>query len=121
MSAIARLPAALLFMASGVVHLVKPGLFEAIVPPGFSNPPALVLVSGIAELAGGIGLLVPATRRAAAYGLIALLVAVFPANIYMAVDRGRFDAIAPHWLLIARLPLQPLLALWVWTLSADTP
>ena len=81
-----------------------------IVPPGLPSPQALVLISGIAEMAGGLGLLVPRLRAAAACGLIALLIAVFPANIYMAMSPERFAHLhVPAWALWARLPLQFLL------------
>ncbi len=81
-----------------------------------SNPTPSI--SGAAELAGAVGLLIPQTRRYAAYGLIALLVAVFPANIYMALDRTRFEQL-PEWALLARLPLQFLLIAWIWGLRED--
>ena len=70
-------------------------------------------VSGVAEIAGGVGVLVPATRRAAGIGLIALLAAIFPANMYMARTPERFRRI-PSWALYARLPLQPLAMWWAW-------
>ncbi len=71
----------------------------------------MTLLSGAAELAGGLGLLLPATRPAARWGLALLLVAVFPANLDMARDPERFGL--PAWVLWARLPLQPLLIWWV--------
>jgi uncharacterized membrane protein len=72
----------------------------------------MVYISGVAEIAGGIGLLLRPFRRAAAWGLVALLVAVFPANIYMALDRVGADGV-PGWVLWARLPLQAVLIWWV--------
>jgi len=72
-----------------------------------------VQVSGVAEIAGGVGVLVPVTRRASGLGLIALLAAVFPANVQMALEPQRFRRI-PRWALYARLPLQPLMMLWAW-------
>jgi uncharacterized membrane protein len=111
-----RLGASVVFLASGTLHFIKPAMFEQIVPPGLPFPAALVAISGAAELAGAIGLSFAPTRRPAALGLVALLVAVFPANIYMAVAHARFASIAPAWLLFARLPLQPLLIAWVWSL-----
>jgi len=107
-------PAAL-FIASGTLHFTRPGLFRAIVPPALGHAAELVAVSGAAELAGGIGLLVPATRRAAGYGLIALLVAVWPANWYMALTAGDYAALAPAWVLWLRVPLQLPLIWWVAT------
>ena len=104
---------AVAFVGSGVLHLVRPRVFEAIVPPSLPAPRLLVYVSGVAEIAGGLGLLVPALREAAGWGLVALLVAVFPANVYMARQAGRFRRVAPAWALWARLPLQAVLIAWV--------
>jgi uncharacterized membrane protein len=104
---------AALFMVSGAVHLILPDLYLPIMPPALPYKSALILISGIAELAGGIGLLLPRARRAAAYGLMALLVAVFPANVQMALNG--FAAGAAPWvlaLLLLRLPLQPVL-IWL--------
>ena len=100
------------FVGAGVLHLVRPQFFEAIVPPALPSPRALVLISGVAEILGGIGLLVPALRPWAGWGLAALLVAVFPANLYMAQEWERFRAV-PRWALMARLPLQLVLIAWV--------
>ena len=109
--------AALFFMAAGVMHLVHPAPYRAIIPPRFPSPGALVLLSGIAEIAGGAGLLMPKLRRAAGWGLIALLLAVFPANIYMAVSPDSVPWNIPHWLLWARLPLQIVFIGWVWAVA----
>jgi uncharacterized membrane protein len=102
------------FIAAGVLHFVRPLMFARIVPPFLPWPMALVYVSGVAEILGGLGLLIPALRPWAGLGLIALLVAVFPANVYMAVapERAGFG-LAPVWLWL-RLPLQVLLIAWVW-------
>lgn len=102
-----------LFIAGGVNHFVIPGAYRQIVPPGFGDPAKLVAISGVAEVAGGIGVLLPRTRRLSGLGLIALLLAVFPANLYMARNPGRFQRI-PRWALYARLPLQPLMIWSVW-------
>ena len=104
---------ALAFVGAGVLHFVRPAVFEAIVPPYLPAPRLLVLVSGAAEVLGGLGLLVPALRPWAGWGLVALLVAVFPANVYMATAAGRFSGLAPAWALWARLPLQAVLVAWV--------
>ena len=94
------------------MHFAKPQPYRAIVPPGLGDPALLVALSGAAEIAGGAGLLVPATRGPAAWGLAALLVAVWPANIFMAIDAGRFASFAPAWALWLRVALQvPLIAL----------
>jgi len=89
-------------------------MYAAIVPPFIPNARALVLISGAFEILGGIGVLLPFSRVAAGWGLIALLVAVFPANIYMATEAERFRSVAPAWTLWARLPLQAVLILWVY-------
>ncbi|MEM6326257.1 MAG: hypothetical protein AAF791_03980 [Bacteroidota bacterium] len=105
---------ALMFVGAGIAHFVRPEPFEAIVPPALPAKRSLVYLSGVAEVLGGLGLLFRKTRRAAGWGLLALLVAVFPANVYMATAAERFAHLAPTWALWARLPLQPLLMLWVW-------
>ena len=111
---VSRIAASAVFLSSGTLHFLKPAIFVEIVPPALPFPGALVALSGAAELAGALGLQLPRTRRAAAAGLIALLVAVFPANVYMFVAHERFAALAPSWVLLARLPLQALLIAWVW-------
>ena len=106
---------AALFVVTGVLHFVIPRSYESIVPPYLPARRFLVYLSGACELAGGVGLLVPRTRRAAALGLVALLAAVFPANVQMlaaAVAAGK-----PQWqvaLLWLRLPLQFVLMWLVW-------
>lgn len=105
---------AVVFVGAGVMHFVRPEPFEKIVPPALPAKRALVYWSGVAEIFGGLGLLFRRTRKAAGWGLVALLAAVFPANVYMATAAERFAAMAPAWALWARLPLQPLLMFWVW-------
>lgn len=105
---------AALFVGAGVLHFVRPEPFDRIVPPGLPLAPRTATeLSGAAELLGGLGLLHPATRPAARWGLLALLVAVFPANVFMAQQAERFAPL-PAWALWARLPLQPLLMWAVW-------
>ncbi len=113
---ISRIAASALFLVSGTLHFAKPDVFRHIVPPSLPAPSVLVAVSGAAELAGAVGLWLVPTRRPAAFGLIALLFAVFPANVYMALEHERFAAVAPAWVLYARLPLQALLIVWMWLL-----
>lgn len=103
-----------LLIGAGVLHFLRPEPFDRIVPPGLPlTARTATLLSGAAEIAGGLGLLHPATRPAARLGLLALLVAVLPANIYMAQHAERFVPL-PAWSLWARLPLQPLLIWAVW-------
>ncbi len=102
------------FLVTGINHFVKPRSYEQIVPPSMqSQAKLLVQISGWAEIAGGLGVLLPATRRGAGAGIVALLAAVFPANLHMAVSPERFPRI-PRWALYARLPLQPLMMWWAW-------
>ena len=100
------------FVVAGVIHFLKPKFYLAIIPPYFPAPQALVAISGVAEIAGGIGLCFPTLRRAAGWGLVALLVAVFPANLYMAQHPDHFQIAG--WILWARLPLQAVFIAWVW-------
>jgi uncharacterized membrane protein len=76
---------AIFFIGAGILHFVLLDFFSSIVPPYFTNPEALVKISGVFEILGGIGILIERTRQWAAYGLIALCVAVLPANIHMAM------------------------------------
>ncbi|WP_221089453.1 DoxX family protein [Deinococcus aquaedulcis] len=102
-----------LFVVAGALHFVAPKPFDRIVPPWVPlSPRAATLLSGAAEVLGGLGLLHPTTRPAARWGLLALLAAVFPANVYMAQHPERFG-VSPGvaW---GRLPLQPLLMWAVW-------
>lgn len=108
-----RLPIAVFFVAAGILHFVKPGPYEAIVPDELPAHRELVYASGLAEIAGGLGMLPERTARWAGWWLIATLIGVFPANVNMAVQAERFRNI-PEPLLWARLPLQALLVGWVW-------
>ncbi len=101
---------AALFVVAGVGHFVATDLIMKIVPPSLPYQRTLVLLSGVFEVVLGILLLVPATARLAAWGLIALLVAVFPANVFMYLHPEKFGL--PPTLLLLRLPLQGLLILW---------
>lgn len=105
------------FSFTGTMHFVSPRGFEAIVPPGVPAREA-VIVSGIAEIAGGLAVLHPSTRGFARWWLLALLLAVYPANIYMAVSPEQIKGLdlnkIPRWTLWARLPLQFLAMVWVW-------
>ena len=103
---------AALFVGAGLLHFFQPAPYLRIMPPALPAPRLLVLLSGAAEVAGGLGLLWPATRRWAAWGLLALLLAVFPANVHMLQLHEQLHL--PLWALWARLPLQPLLMWWVW-------
>lgn len=105
----------------GVLHFVDPEPFVRIVPPQLPAPLALVLVSGAFEILGGIGVLVPRSRRFAAWGLVALFVAVFPANVHMAVAgiQPVPDQPVPPWAAWARLPFQAVFVAWAWWFTRD--
>jgi len=113
---------AVFMVAAGLNHFRVPATYEAMVPSSLPRPDLLVVVSGIAEIAGGLGLLHPRTRRLAAWGLIALLLAVFPANINMAVNHLPLGGDpVPQWALWARLPLQAALVAWAWWMTRPDP
>lgn len=102
------------FIIAGGMHFVATPVYMKIVPPILPGPRLLVQISGAAEILGGVGVLLPLTKRAAAWGLVALLLAVLPANVSMAADHALWPAI-PEWLLWARLPLQIPLLIWAWS------
>jgi uncharacterized membrane protein len=107
--------ASLFFVFAGVSHFTNPDFFVSIVPPYLPAPLALVYVSGVFEILGGLGVLLPATRRWAGWGLLGLLVAVYPANVHMALSPEPFVAEGtPLWALYLRLPFQFVFMAWVW-------
>jgi len=100
---------------AGINHFVMPHAYASIVPALLPAPMALVYVSGVAEIVGGLGAMHPRTRRAAGWLLIATLIAVFPGNIYMAQNAEDYPGVPGGQLsLIARLPFQALFVYWVW-------
>lgn len=107
------------FVLAGANHFAHPALYVRIVPPSFPDPALLVAVSGVCEIAGGMGLLVRRLRVAAGWGLVALLIAVFPANLHMARHPAASGISIPEWMLLLRLPLQGVLIVWVWFVSRD--
>lgn len=110
-----RVVLAIFIVTAGVLHWVTPEPFVKIVPSFLPAPLALVYISGVFEILGGVGLLIPWVNQAAAWGLIALFIAVFPANINMAVNRIHLDGIPDSpWLLWGRLPFQAVLIAWAW-------
>ena len=102
---------AIFFVIAGTLHFVLPAIYLRIMPPYLPHPATLVAISGAAEIAGGLGLLLRSTRRAAAIGFALLLIAVFPANWYMATAHIRIGGM-PQWALWLRLPLQIPLIGW---------
>ncbi|MFB6206571.1 MAG: hypothetical protein ABEJ05_08625 [Haloglomus sp.] len=108
------------YVVVGILHLLVPTRFEQVVPPQLPRPLELVYLSGVVEIVLGLGVLFERTRRAAAVGIMLLLAAVFPANVYMAVSDVELQGV-PAWardppdaLLWARLPLQAVLVLWAY-------
>ncbi|AFZ16159.1 DoxX family protein [Allocoleopsis franciscana] len=99
----------------GITHFVKPLEYASIVPPQFGDRLAMVYISGFFEILGGIGLLIPLVSVAAAWGLIALFIAVFPANIYQAIHSIPIEGIPHHPLFYwFRLPFQAVFMAWAW-------
>ena len=116
-----------LYVIAGVMHFVVPKTYASVVPPSLPRPLDLVYLSGIAEIALGVGLLFRRTRTLSAWGIVALLLAVFPANVYMATsdvvigdfpERARGLARIGAWV---RLPLQGVLLLWAWWYTRPMP
>ena len=102
------------FIVAGVTHFTNEAFFTSIVPPYLPWPVAIVYVSGVAEIVLGALLMVPSRTVLAGWGLIALLIAVFPANLHMAMNPGLYPTTSPTALLI-RLPVQGvLIALAYW-------
>lgn len=110
---ISRFVLALFFVIAGLNHFRSPETYLAMMPPWLPAPYSLNLLSGMAEIAGGLGIIIPRTRRAAGFGLILLLIAVFPANLHVAIH-GWPGTDIPRWILIARLPFQLLFIAWVY-------
>jgi uncharacterized membrane protein len=111
------------FTFAGIMHFVRPRYYRAIMPPYVPRHREAVIVSGVAEIAGGAAVASARTRPLARWWLIGLLAAVFPANLHMALNpeqvRGLDLERMPRWALWARLPLQPLMMLWVWRATRD--
>lgn len=117
--AISRIVLAAVFVLAGANHFVNPEFYVGIVPPYLHAPLMLVYLSGVFEMAGGLALLIPTLRTIAVWGLIVLLIAVFPANIHMFLSDEQFDSI-PYWIIVARLPLQFLVIAWVYSCKSPS-
>jgi len=115
---LSRYSLALFFIVAGALHFLFTAQYMAIMPPWLPEHRALVVVSGILECAGGVGVLISCSRRLAGLGLIALCLAVLPANVQMLLDAQAANA-STGWLamLWLRLPLQGLLIAWIWNVS----
>ena len=110
----------LLYVVAGVSHFRAPRAFERVVPHQLPRPKALVYLSGLAEIALGVGVLFERTRRLSAWGIVALLVAVFPANVYTVTDDVAPELVPDRLNDVARLaawvrlPMQAVLIGWAW-------
>jgi len=107
---------AVLFLITGIFHFIKPKLFTNIMPDYIPYHLAMVYISGVAEIMGGLGILIERTQLWAAWGLILLLIAVFPANINMTVESIQKSGYTSLFSLVTiiRLPLQFVLIYWVY-------
>jgi uncharacterized membrane protein len=115
-----RTALAAFFSFAGIMHFVRPRPYEAITPPPFPKQES-VAISGVAEILGGLAVLHSTTRRASRWWLLALLLAIFPANVWMATSPEKVPGAnkIPRWALWARLPLQPLAMFWVWRATSE--
>lgn len=102
-----------LYIVAGLNHFRVPRIYTRMIPPALPNPKALNILSGIAEIVLGIFLCIPETSTHAAWGIIALLIAIFPANVYMLTNKKAGMGV-PKWILVLRLPLQFVLIWWAW-------
>jgi len=121
--AVLRWVLTVVMVAAGANHFVNPPPYLGMMPAELpeSSHLALVYLSGVFEILGGLGLILPATRRLAAWGLIALFIAVFPANLNMALNQLPLgDDPVPTWALWARLPLQLGLIAWAYAIARYT-
>ena len=109
----------LFFIAAGTNHFVNPDFYIAIMPPYLPAHLELVYLSGLFEILGGVAVFLSPARQLAGNCLIVLLIAVFPANLYMAMNSDKFVNIASAWALYARLPLQLLLIWWTFWVTRN--
>ena len=109
------------YFFAGVNHFRAPEVYQPMMPPYIPLPDLMIALSGAAEIALGLGLLWPRTRRLAAWGVIALLVAIFPVHFYMYEARETVFKSLPVWLIVARIPLQFVLMYWAYLYSRRSP
>ena len=110
---IARTVLAALYLAAGILHLVRPAPFLAITPAWVPTPATVIMLTGLAEIAGAIGLMLPRLRRAAGWGLALYALCVFPANIHHALDGVAVGGTVLGWGYHGpRLALQPVIIWW---------
>jgi len=111
------------YIGAGAMHFINPDFYLPMMPPYLPWHLALVYLSGVAEIVLGVGVLIPATRVVAAWGIILLLIAVFPANIHIALYNVPLGGAAEgagiaNWV---RLPFQVLFIVWAWWYTGDDP
>lgn len=117
---IGRIILGIAFIIAGLNHFWNPRMYRAIMPPYIPEPYLMVQLSGYAEILLGAMVFVPRWAVVTRWGLIALLIAVFPANLHMALHTEKYPQI-PAWLLWARLPFQFLFAAWVYWATTPNP
>lgn len=105
---------AVFFILAGVTHFLTPEVYLGMMPPWLPAPELMNQVAGLAEILGGVGLLLPAVRRAAGWGLIALLIAIFPANLHVAMQGHMPGTDLSATVLWLRLPFQAVFIALVW-------
>lgn len=108
----------LFYVAAGANHFLHPQFYIGIMPDHYSHPNALVQISGVAEILGGVGIAVPATRRFSSLGISAMLLVFLDVHIFMLRHANRFPNV-PRWALWARLPLQAALIAWALYYARD--
>jgi uncharacterized membrane protein len=114
----------LFYIVAGINHFAHPAMYLAIMPPYIPWPLNMVYLTGVAEVMGGIGVLIPdgfvfpRTRKAAAWGLVALLICIWPVHINMCLHPGNYPSV-PLWVIWLRLPLQIPLIAWAWIYTRD--
>jgi uncharacterized membrane protein len=113
------------YVFAGFNHLVNPDFYLAIIPPKLGDPEQINLVSGLAEIVLGVFVLEPRVRVLAAWGIVALLIAIFPANLYVAVQNVGLPSGEPgtgsaaaNWV---RLPFQAVFIAWAWWYTRTGP
>ncbi|WCL50848.1 DoxX family protein [Leptospira sp. GIMC2001] len=103
------------YIVAGLNHFASPEFYLKMIPPYLPSPELLNYLSGVAEVALGIGVFIPKLRLWSCYGVIALLLAVFPANIYMLTEAmNATNPTVPVWGLVLRLPFQAVFIYWAW-------
>ena len=110
---LARHACVVAYLPFGALHVLAPGRFLPIMPPLIPYPREVVVATGVAEILGALGLLVPRTRKAAAIGLALYAVGVYPANVYHAATRVKVPPLPDSWWYHGpRLALQPAFVWW---------